>query len=390
MKIVIVLETLQSGGAERVATLWANAFIKLGHEVVLATNKKQSDAPFVYNINSHVTIVKCFSMFSDVRQTWVIFLKRYLSIVYKVIKRLSNTCSALFLLRRLFRKEKPDIILGVMNTTSVYALIAALGLPCRVIATEHNAFERPAEVPLSIMQRFFKFKVNKCFKVVSVLTEADKLYIGDKLNNVYVMPNPLSLQPIKNCNEVQKEKRIVASGRLDAWHCKGFDLLIVAWARIAAKYPDWILDISGESHKNDGEAEVYLNNLIVKYGLEGRCVLSGFHKDMAQYFRRSEIFVLSSRYEGFGLVLLEAMSQGCACIAADYKGRQSEIIRNRKEGLCIPPADIDALADAIELMIKNVAYRREVQHNAIQRSKDYIPETIARKWENLIQIAMNK
>ena len=102
-------------------------------------------------------------------------------------------------------------------------------------------------------------------------------------------------------------------------------------------------------------------------------------------FRESEIFVLSSRYEGFGNVLLEAMSQGCACIACDYKGRQREIIRNETEGLCIEPEDVEQLAKAILRMITDEVYRNSVRINGISCSKDHDVSIIADRWLNMFE-----
>ena len=390
MKIMIVLACLQGGGAERVATLWAGAFVELGHEVVLATDRKKSDAPFIYPIHEKVKVVKCFFSHQKTPKGWRAFLKRYANILYRAVRCLRGSINICLALREEIKKFQPDVVISIMHPVSLYALIATWGIPCPVIATEHNAFERPKETPLSFSQRFFKFVANKWFPIVTVLTEADRIFIGNRLKNVYVMPNPLALEPI---NEIIKSRRkqIVASGRLDDWYYKGFDLLIKAWGKIKNKYPDWVVNISGRSHTEGRDTEKYLNKLIEENGVSGSCFLSGFHSDMEQLFSESEIFVLSSRYEGFGLALIEAMSQGCACIAADYKGRQREIIRNESEGLCILPDSEDALIIALEKMIKDETYRKQVQQNAPLRSRDYLPLTIAHEWEKLIaNVVRNK
>ena len=93
---------------------------------------------------------------------------------------------------------------------------------------------------------------------------------------------------------------------------------------------------------------------------------------------------MSSRYEGFGMVLIEAMSQGCACIACDYKGRQSEIIQNDSQGIICPVEDVDSLASAIERMILDKSYREKCQYNAIERSKFYSLDNTMDRWETII------
>ena len=99
---------------------------------------------------------------------------------------------------------------------------------------------------------------------------------------------------------------------------------------------------------------------------------------------------MSSRYEGFGLVLIEAMSQGCACIACDYKGRQCEIIQNDSQGLCCEPDDVDALAEAMRKMITDDEYRESIRNNAVERSKYYSLDNIMGKWEDLLSKVVNK
>ena len=383
MKILITLSTLHGGGAERVAVVWADAFVKLGHEVVLATDKAWEDAPFCYPVNKDVHMAKCFGYsFSSDADRQQRLRKRY-GILYRVYRAANYYIHTHRAIRKEIKRFRPDVILGVMNITSLQSYVAALGTGCPVIATEHNSFDRPddPEAALKRHERFFKFTLNKLYPLVSVLTTADKDFIGSRLKNIVVVPNPLATQPIDS-PKLTKQKRIVAAGRLNAWECKGFDLLIEAWSKIAKKYPDWTIDIAGSG---DEKAKSFLQSLIDKGGVANQCVLSGFHNDVATYYAESEIFVLSSRYEGFGMVLVEAMSQGCACIAADYKGRQREIMPTDDIGICVPPNNAEALAAAMERVISDENLRRNMQQRAIERAKDYDHIEIGRKWEALVR-----
>jgi glycosyltransferase involved in cell wall biosynthesis len=112
-----------------------------------------------------------------------------------------------------------------------------------IINTEHNSFERPIYAPMPRRTRRDKYKKNKRYAAVTVLTDSDRRCIGDKLKNVFVLPNPLTYAPIKEIP--YKEKLILAAGRFDVWHCKGFDLLIKAWGMIADKNKEWTLYIAG-------------------------------------------------------------------------------------------------------------------------------------------------
>ena len=352
MRIMFVIVSMNRGGAENVASVLSNEFVRIGHEVFFVSDKSESEITEYYPLVESVCIEKCFQR---------------KGIVKKILD-----------LRKVIKKYSPDVVLGITPNPSFIAFVASLGTKTHVISTDHDSFERPYK--FSLKEYVLKFIVNKIYKCVTVITDADKKVIGNRVKRIEVMPNPLSLEPIKK--EIgNRQKKILAVGRLDAWHCKGFDLLINAWSKISEKYPDWTIEIAGE-----GDAgKLYLMNLIKDNNLENSVVLSGFHYDMNRVYQESEIFVLSSRYEGFGMVLIEAMSQGCACIACDYKGRQSEIIEDESQGLCIEPDNVDLLANAIEKMIADETYRRIVQKNSVERSKFYAADKIARKWVKLLQ-----
>ena len=106
---------------------------------------------------------------------------------------------------------------------------------------------------------------------------------------------------------------------------------------------------------------------------------------MLPIYQRSSIFVLSSRYEGFGLVLIEAMSQGCACVACDYKGRQSEIFEDGKDGIVCFPESVDDLKNSIEKMISDKELREKYQNRAIERAEYYSIDHTMDRWERLLQ-----
>jgi len=381
MKIMIVLAYLHGGGAERVATVLANNFVRLGHKVIFATNKGRYDEPFVYPIDEKVTLFKCYERFLESKKNKLfqglidkcaLIRKAYHFVCYRVEPYVT--------LRKVIVKEKPDVVLGFMHTASFQALIASLGTGAKVVSTEHNAFEGPACLPLSFKSRFFKFVVNKCFKAVTVLTEADKHLAERTLGNVCHIPNPLPFEVLGATKMDERRKRIVAVGRLDAWYYKGFDLLIEAWGKIARKCPWWSLEIVG---CGSDDSVAYLKSLIRQNDVEDSVVLSGFQNDMSAVFRKAEIFVLSSRCEAFGMVLVEAMSQGCACIACDYNGRQREIIKNDSEGIVIEPENIEALSEAMMRLVHNDSDRMSMRKCGLLRSSEYEAPKVMKHWLKL-------
>lgn len=360
MRICVVCARLSFGGAERVAVLWANGFFRKGHEVMVVSNLLD---PITYQLDEGIIVKNLVSTNQN-----------------KIIKWLS----AFKHVRKAVKEFRPDVVIGVMATCSFVSRIATWGMGVPVIATEHDSFERPSSAPMSKMETFTKFYLNRMYQNVTVITQADKDYIQKRLIHVHVLPNPLALLPLSQIPV--KTKTVLGVGRLDAWHYKGFDVLIKAWGKInnhlySNKGENWKLQIAGTG---SDESLNYLKRLCKENGVEESVEFLGFRKDVEQLYKQSEIFVLSSRYEGFGLVLIEAMSQGCACVACDYKGRQREIIQDESQGLCCEPDDVEALAQALSRMMTDEAYRNSVKQNAIERSRYYSVENTTNRWERLL------
>ena len=355
MKIFIVCPRLCHGGAERVAVSLANGFAGRKHEVFFFTDLFEEQT---YQLEEAVHLVNMIAVPHPKWRKW-----------YSAVKNL----------RKYIRRERPDVIIGIMSLCSLVARIATIGTSIPVIATEHDSYERPSSAPMPFLIHFYKFYLSKIFDIVTVLTEADKKLLGKRKKSIVVMPNPLALEPIKE--RPYKENIILASGRVDNWHYKGFDVLIKAWGKIINK-EGWRLRIAGVWR--NPETRVFLDGIAEESGVKDKIEYTGFVSDMQALYANASIFVLSSRYEAFGLVLIEAMSQGCACIACDYKGRQREIIQDDLQGLCCEPDNVDALADALGKMITDEEYRESVRKNAIERSKYYSIENTMNRWEELL------
>lgn len=369
MKIYIVCWRLSFGGAERVGVLIANGLARKGNEVTVVADLFD---PVTYHLDGGVKLRNLVSSQSKLKK-WT---------------------SAVTNLRKYLQQDKPDIIIGILNATSLIALIASTGLHIPVVMTEHDAFERPASAPFTFWKHFAKFTLNKLYRHVTVLTTADKEITGEHLGRaqIHVMPNPLALQPLvwtdngwqtEAGQKVEKEPIVLAAGRLEDWHYKGFDLLIKAWGLLK---PDirkkWRLEIAG---KETPDSLNYLKGLCQQYGVEDSVKFLGFREDIEKVMQQASIFVLSSRYEGFGLVLIEAMSQGCACIAADYNGRQKEIFGSDQNGLICNTESAKDIFKKIKLLIEDAQLRVSLQQLAAIRSKYYSVDNIVVLWDKLLK-----
>lgn len=361
MKIFVVLSHIGGGGAERVGVLIAGGLAQRGYEVSLVTNLYEE---VKYPVGEQVKI---------------------LNMVTSPRNKLTKWVNAIGNLRRLVKQHQPDVMIGIMQLSSFISKIACIGTKTHVVMTEHDSFERPLSAPMSKIERFCKFKLNKIYECVTVITQADKDFIKNRLGNVVVMPNPLLLRPTTNI--FSKNNVILAAGRLDSWHSKGFDVLIKVWGKLVDSLQftvgseGWKLQIAGTGSEKSLN---YLKQLCKENGVENSVEFLGFRKDVEKLYQEASIFVLSSRYEGFGLVLIEAMSQGCACVACDYKGRQREIIQDESQGLLCEPDDVDVLAQALEKMILDKNLRENIRKNAVRRSEYYGIDRTMERWEMLL------
>ena len=410
MKIFLIIPSLGDGGAERVGVLLAQGLSERGNEV---------------KVFSNLAMRKDYTLPSEIETVDIGFSGK---------NKICRWMKSISLIRKYSKQSNPDVVIGIMSLCSLFGYLATIGLEIPIVETIHSSLEKPYYAPMSLWERFYKFYLSKLYDTVTILTEADKKVVDGRQNNVIVMPNPLALVPTNYV--VPKTNTIIAAGRLDDWHYKGFDVLIKSFAKllngskvaeprskfkgndIAFKIREegWKLQIAGTGSE---ESLNYLKRLCKENGVEDSVEFLGFRKDVEKLYQDASIFVLSSRYEGFGLVLIEAMSQGCACVACDYKGRQREIIaplekseqssmfflrdatkasqraeRNVQSSSCkfeacdngilCEPDNVEALAGAMTKMIMDDDYRESVRKNAIERSKYYSLKNTIDRWESMI------
>ena len=169
-----------------------------------------------------------------------------------------------------------------------------------------------------------------------------------------------------------------AAGRLVPQ--KGFDLLVRAWGRLARRHPEWTLRIYGEGAERDR-----LQAMINRRGLQRQVQLMGFTPDLRGELAAASLFVLSSRYEGFGLVLLEAMACGLAVVAFDCPRGPSCLITHEVNGLLVPPKSVPLLTAALERTIRDPDLRRALGDRARISTRPYTRDRIAERWERLFE-----
>ena len=356
-KIFFVIDSLTSGGAERVATVLANELSQRGNTITIIS---KAHVPPFYKLDPAVELIypkthiayfgnKLLKLFSRMKVYWEIYNK--------------------------LKKECPDLVISFSTTTngSIIPICKFLGI--RVIACEHNNYKLGLK---SLFIRFIKRRIYPLTDMLTVLTNRDlNQYYGSFMKNVLVMPNPLSIKPINKRRKLS-DKNILVIGNVSKWEQKGFDNLLEIFSEVVKKYPGWKLKIAG------GGSSDYLNDLIRKLDLETNVELLGAVKDIPSLMRKCAVFVLTSRYEGLPMALIEAMSQGMACVAFDCFTGPGDIITHGVDGILVENQNKVKFIESLSVLIEDESLRSRLGENAIETSKKYLPNVIMDRWVNLI------
>lgn len=238
-----------------------------------------------------------------------------------------------------------------------------------------------------------KFKYNKyLFRLISLwdyhiikslkhcncvvtLTKQDVPFWNNYTKRIEVIPNMLTISPKRVTN--YNVKRVISAGRYMSE--KGFDMLIKAWNKLPKELNDWNLYIFG-----NGERSTY-QDLVDLYNMQETIHLMPATNDIAEEFSKSSLYVMSSRYEGFGLVLAEAMSCGLPCVSFDCPYGPREIIKDGKDGLLAKYQDIEDLARKLAQLMSNKEIRQSMGEQAIKNIVRYEPQTIMNQWIKLFE-----
>ncbi|MDP2527932.1 glycosyltransferase family 4 protein [Maribacter dokdonensis] len=349
MKIHFVIPSLIGGGAERVMSTIANGLVNK-HEVELITFHEGQDYVLDKKINR-------IMLHHGKQKNQTIRSVKNLFFYYKQ------------------KKKRPDVLISFLPSNNLTAILIAKFYSIKLIISEHTNHTAPSTRKKDIIRKYFY----RFADITTVLTDFDKSFYENFKAKVIVMPNPLII-PKEIKSYVNRKKNILVVGSLNRYQNKGFDQILHISAPVLKKNKEWKLVFAG-----DGEHGLEILTKIAKeLKIQDQVEFLGFVKSINSIMQDSQIFALPSKFEGLPMGLMEALSNGMACISYNCKSGPSELIDNNKNGLLIADQDSKAMQKGLELLINDYELRLKLASKSRESISKYGLDTILDKWENLV------
>lgn len=362
--VMLLVSSLHSGGAERIAVTLANAWAARGDRVVILATFSGRGGCF-YALSSAVQLEYLADRVQYQGRSILAYVNRY------------------FGLRKRIRDMQPDLIVSFLTNVNIATLLAARGGRFPIVISERIY---PPMLPVGRMWDVLRRWTYPWAARVVMLTREGVNWLNDEIPRArgVVIPNPV-IYPLPTGEPrlpveamVGKQRQLIlAVGRLDTQ--KGFDLLLEAFCGLAAKHVGWDLVILGEGPQR-GALEAQVGRL----GLGHRVSLPGRAGNVGEWYSRADLYVMSSRFEGFPNTLAEAMAHGCAAVSYDCDTGPRDIVRDGVDGLLVKPeGGVPALAEALDRLMTDDAERKRMAARAVGVRERYSMGRILAAWDAL-------
>ena len=345
-----------SGGTERVGTIIANELTKIkDYKISFVSLTEKRKAPF-FEISPKI--------------------KRYV-LYEKTVRGITHIVPICNRLKNVVKKNNIDILIDIDGILDMYSLIVKLFTKVKVISWEHfNYYQHP-----TVDHRKYTRKLAGSFAdAIVTLTNEDKGYYKENIKikcPIECIHNPV-MNLDKNYEYDLDSKILLSVGRLT--YQKGFDILLDVANIVLKKHLDWKWIILGE-----GEDRQILEEKIKKLDLEGKVVLKGNVSNVDDYYKASSIFILTSRFEGLPMTLLETKPFKLPIVSFDIKTGPKECIIDKKNGYLIKNFEVEDMAEKIDNLIENKYLRKNFSNNALEDVEKFKLESIMKKWHVLLE-----
>ena len=369
MKIIYCIAgTCHSGGMERVLANKANYLTGPGYEVVIVTTDQQGLPPFFPLAEQ----IRCIDLGINYEEnngkSFANKLLHYPLKQYRHQKRLAA----------ILEQEKPDVTISMFCNDAGFITRINDGSK-KVLEIHFSKFKRLQYNRKGLWRLADLWRSRQDEKTVRrfdkfvVLTEEDKGYWGN-LPNITVIPNANTFATSQAA--ALENKKVIAIGRYT--YQKGFERLIEAWNILSPGFPGWKLDIIG-----NGEERDKLQDLIHAYHLDGQVTLVSPTKSIDKVYLDASVLVMSSRYEGLPMVLLEAQAFGLPIVSFACKCGPKDIVANGETGFLVEENDIEGLARQLVKVMKDKNLRKQMGRKAKEASLRYAEDAVMAKWTAL-------
>ena len=376
--LYLIPSLTNSGGMERVLTDKVNYLIKLDNYsiTILTTDMKATESPF-YELDANVKVINLEIFFESIFNLPLLKKRKESKILLEMYERK---------LSKYILDNQVDICISM--GAKELEFFSKLDVPVVKIFESHFnptvrssfiADHKGSSLFWRILGKYRDWQYlqqTKNLDQVVVLTKNAQIEWKKTHNNVCIINNPSPFATINYKIDDKEYKRAIAIGRLEDQ--KGFDLLIESWKKVYDIHPNWKLDIFGEGSKKD-----VLQNMISENCLDQVITLKGITRNVQQELLTSDFYVMSSRYEGLPMVLLESIANGLPIVSFDCPTGPAEIVENNDCGVLALNGNINDLSEKIIYMIESVDIRKEMSAVAIEKSKKYSIELIMGQWVDL-------
>lgn len=360
MKLLYITNAINgSGGLERVLSVKAGYLAeKMGYEVHILTLNNGHEKPF-YDFSKAIILHDV-----NVSGNPFSYIRSYLSGIKTTI-----------------RKVSPSVIIVCDDGLKAFFLPAILGTATPIVYERHVSKNIEIGMNFGIWKLIAARLKMKTMDVLAgsfsrfvVLTEGNRKEWKNK--NLQVIPNPLPFYPEESARLINK--KVLAVGKQS--YQKGYDRLLKSWQKVQQQNPGWQLEIYG---KYDPLQQ--LEQLAERLGIAGTVHFFEPSADILTQYMESSVYVMSSRFEGFGMVLIEAMACGVPCVSFDCPYGPSDIITEGKDGFLAENGNTEDLAEKLNMLMEHPGLRSEMGLNAKANARRFLPGNIMEQWDELFK-----